>query len=242
MQLMRSSCLFALVACAVLPQSTPAVAALAEWFTETAVSDDGQYILVTINDRSMEVELSDSRLDARERERARFVRTTYPKCGLYRNDGSNTLLWTYDGRWSDDPIIAPDGEHVIFPGSWTWNKYEELAVDFTRRGRTIRSYYNSDFIPAFWLKCLVNGRRQPTCNSVSFDAAKMTYTIRTNQREEFVFDVTTGEIVDIRSPFTTYYAVAVVAFAAVIALAIVWLRQKKLAARGYSGTFGSCRR
>jgi hypothetical protein len=37
----------------------------------------------------------------------------------------------------------------------------------------------------------------------------MTYTIRTNQREEFVFDVKTGSIVATHSPFPTLYLLAV---------------------------------
>jgi len=204
-----------------------AVAGLSEWFTETAVSDDGRYILVTISDRPLDVELADDRLNSAEKEQVKYVRALYPRCGLYLNDGSNTPLWIHDGRWSSNPIIAPDGEHVIFPGPWTWSEYELRAVEFTRRGRTIRSYNDDDFIPAWWLKFLVSGRRGPNCEGYWFNPVKMSFTIRTTQREEFVFDVRTGAIIETQSPFPIYFSIVGIAVVTLVVAAIYTAHRKR---------------
>lgn len=233
------------VCLALFAVQTTAFAGLSEWFTETAVSGDGKYILVTISNRPLDVELNDDRLDEAEKDRVEYVRSLYPKCGLYRNDGSNTPLWTYDGRWSGDPIVAPDGEHVIFPGAWTSNKYEFQAVEFTRRGKTIRSYDDSDIIPAWLLKFLASGKRGPRCDGYWFDPATMTFTIRTNQSEEFTFDVRTGEIVSTRSPFPLYISVIGVFMVTMIATPIFLVRRSrrgKATNTDHSGALGSCRR
>jgi hypothetical protein len=233
------------VCLALLAVENTAFAGLSEWFTETAVSGDGKYILVTISNRPLDVELADDRLDEAEKERVEYVRSLYPKCGLYRNDGSNTPLWTYDGRWSVDPIVAPDGEHVVFPGGWTSNEYAFQAVEFTRRGKTIRSYDDSDIIPAWLLKFLASGKRGSRCDGYWFDPGAMTFTIRTNQSEEFTFDVRTGEIVATRSPFLLYFSLIGVFMVAMIATPIFLVRRirhRKAKLTAHSGALGSCRR
>lgn len=234
--------LFAIV---VAGNPSSSVAGLRESFTETAVSDDGRYLLVSISTRPLEVELADDRLDEVEKARVEDVRSHYPESGLYLNDGSNTPLWTYNGRWSGDPIVVPDGEHVIFPGAWTSNEYEFQAVEFTRRGMTIRSYDNSDIIPAWLLKFLASGRRGPKCDGYWFDPATMTFTIRTNQSEEFTFDVRTGEIVATRSPFPLYISLVGISVVVLIAMPILLIRRSRhrmVTNNDYSGALGSCRR
>ncbi len=154
------------------------------------------------------------------------IRAKYSQSGLYRNDGSAEPLWTYDGRWgSGTPIIAPDGEHVIFEGDWTDDEYGFRAVEFTFKGKTIRAYSDLEIIPHWLLKATLNGLSPPSCWQTSFNPEQMTYTIRTNQGEDIVFDVKSGEIIEIRSPFPIVYGVAFLATATLITIGIVrWRR------------------
>jgi hypothetical protein len=223
----RKQILISVLAIHLASLPTLSFAGLSEWFTESAESEDGKYILVTISDRPLDVELADDRLNAAEREHTEYLRTTYPTCGLYRNDGSTTPLWTYDGRWSSDLVIAPDGECAIFPGDWTRYEYGTQAVTFMRRGQQLRSYTDQELIPGWIMKAVLNGFTPPNCVGTDFNSQKMIYIIRTNQHEEFTFDVTTGELIEFHSPFPAYFAVAGVTMCGLVALAIYWMRPKK---------------
>jgi hypothetical protein len=66
--------------------------------------------------------------------------------------------------------------------------------------------YLDDFIPHGVLKFLLNGMHWPTCVGTGFDPNAMTYSVKTNQHEEFVFDVKTGNIIATHSPFPTLFS------------------------------------
>ena len=93
-----------------------ALAALSEWYTDAAESTDGRYLFVSLSNRPLDVELKDEGLTGEERDQIEFFRLHYPVSGMYLNDGSNTPIWKFDEPWRGEPIIAPDGEHVIFQG------------------------------------------------------------------------------------------------------------------------------
>jgi hypothetical protein len=203
--------------CVVFCHHTLAHAGLSHPGTWQAFSDDDKFVFVMISPLPMDEDIRYPE-DAEEIE---WIRRTYAKSGLYLNNDSNKLLWEYDGGWLvQSIIIALDGEHLILPGDWTWHKYRSNAVTFMRRGQTLRHYYDSDIIPHWILKTVLNGFAPPSCAATSFDPDQMTYTIRTNQGEEIVFDVTTGDISDRRSPFTTIYTLSVGTVLALVAVPV----------------------
>jgi hypothetical protein len=198
------------------------IAALPRPLTWQALSDDGQFILVMISPYSIKEEGD----DPEEETRSRAIRSAYSQCGLYLNDGSGRLLWTCEYRSPCPVIIAPDGDHVIFPGDWTHDEYGIEPVTFMRCGQIIREYQATDLIPQYLLKCAFNGFSPVTCAGVRFDPDEMTFAIATNQGEEFVLDVTTGDITATRSPFPTLYPTAL-ATTAVLISALVFKRRRQ---------------
>jgi len=228
---LTSRLLLSAFAFALLFSETPssALAGIPESYTDAAESTDGRYLFVSLSTRPLEVELKDEGLTGEERDQIEFFRLHYPASGMYLNDGSNAPVWKFAEPWRGEPIIAPDGEHVIFQGGWTSpsNENELQAVEFTRRGKPIRTYVASDFISSWWLKRLLNGWRSPTCKSTNFDPAAKTYTIVTNQAEEYVFNVKNGSLLEVRSPFPLYYSIVGVVIAGLIVAPAYWIRRKK---------------
>jgi hypothetical protein len=217
---------FALVT---LFSGTPAsaLAGPAVWFTDAVESTDGRYLFVSLSNRPLDVELQDEGLTGEERDQIEFFRLHYPVSGMYLNDASNAPIWEFDEPWRGEPIVAPDGEHVIFQGGWTSNENEVQAVEFTHRGQPIRSYASGDFISSGWLKRLFSGWKSPACKSTYFDPAAMTYTIVTNQGEEYVFNVKNGGILEVHSPFLLYYSIAGLVLTGLVAAPVYWVRRKK---------------
>jgi hypothetical protein len=208
-----------------------AAAGLSEWYTDAAESTDGRYLFVSISDRPLEEELKDEGLTGEERDQIEHFRLYYPVSGMYLNDNSTTPVWEFDEQWRGLPVVAPDGEHVIFQGPWTSNDQEVQAVEFTRRGKPIRSYIVSDFISSYWLKRLLNGWRSPACKSTNFDPAELTYTIATNQGEKYVFNVKNGRLLEVHSPFPLYYTIFGIVAAGLIFAPAYWIRRRKASAR-----------
>jgi len=217
------------IALALLVSGTPssALAELSPWYTDAAESTDGRYLFVSLSNRPLDEELKDEGLTGEVRDQIEFFRGHYPVSGMYRNDETNSPLWEFDRPWPGEPIIAPDGAHVIFEGSRASNEPEPQVVEFTHRGETMRSYRERDMISARWLKHLLNGGRPPTHTSTTFDPAAMTYTIATSQGEEYVFNVKNGGIVAVHSPFPAYYAIFGVALVALIVGLRYWLRRRR---------------
>lgn len=206
-----------------------AIAGLKHPGTWSAESSDGKYVFVMLSPLPIE---EDIRYPEDEVE-IRAIRSTYSKSGLYLHGHAEKPLWSYDGPWlSSTPIIAPDGEHLIFPGGWTGDEYAHDAVMFMRHGKPIRSYYDVEIIPQWRLKAMLNGWEPPTCDETFFDPKRMTYTIRTNQREEIVFDIKGGNIIDVQSPFPILYAIALAVLSAMLGLLVaLWRRRRREARR-----------
>jgi hypothetical protein len=204
-----------------------ASAALPHPGTWSSQSADGKFTFVMLSPLPIEEDFRRPEFEAE----VRAIRSKYSKSGLYVN-GSATPLWTYDGPWLEEPaIVAPDGEHVIFPGSWTADEYYSDAVLFMRRGQVLHSYRDDEIIPQWVLKAVLNRVINPTgpsCVGTSFDAEQMTYSIYTNQREEIVFDVKTGEIIQTRSPFPVFFGLAITVLTIPFAIVVArWRRSKQ---------------
>ena len=59
----------------------------------------------------------------------------------------------------------------------------------------------------------------------------MTYTIATNQGEEYVFNVKNGDLLAFHSPFPVYYSIFGVTLVALIVALRYWLRQRRASPR-----------
>lgn len=207
--------------------SRSAFAADPEWYTDAAESTDGRFLFVSLSNRPLDLELKDEGLTGEDRDQIEHFRLYYPVSGMYLNDNSTTPLWKFNEPWRGQPVVAPDGEHVIFQGPWTSNEDDSHAVEFTRRGKSIRSYADGDFISTYWLKRLLNGGNAPSCKSTSFDPKAMAYTVATNQGEEYVFNVKNGNLLVIRSPFPMYYTIFGVVVAGLVFGPAYWMRRKQ---------------
>jgi hypothetical protein len=155
----------------------------------------------------------------------RSIRATYSTCGLYRNDGSTTPIWTIPYLdWTHDVYIASDGRHmVIADEDWEffYSGHEPGHVaTFFVDGQLLRSYCVDDLIVNFRLKEWINGRRSTQCDRSAFDADALTYSVRTNQCEEFVFDLTTGNVVRHKSPWPVAMRCVVLGIAIAFACAL----------------------
>lgn len=195
--------------------------------TWAETSDDDNFIFVMLSPLPIDEDIHD--LDEEDaKDEKRWIRSTYAKSGLYRNDGSSEPLWTWDRDWIDSGVvIAPNGEHLIFPGRWIYDEYETQAVEFTRHGQTIRKYTDVDLISNYILKRILNGLASIECTGTAFNPEQMTYSIWTSQGEEFVMDVTTGEVIAVRSPFPMLFTLTAIAMLVFIALVIGWWRSRR---------------
>ena len=120
------------------------------------------------------------------------IRSTYSQSGLYRKNGSPEPLWTID--WYANQVdVSSDGKHMIRWGDY-FMFYEQMALEFYENGQLIKSYAVNDLVASpeslpesvtyfYWKK-----------DSSLNDEQKRLH-VRTLNREEYTFDITTGEIV-----------------------------------------------
>ena len=193
-------------------------------------SRDGRYVLVMVSPLPVGADAA-SWFDKEQVGEIRRIRAVYSQCGLYRNDGTTTPLWNIEYFSRPQQVyIAPDGKHLIVGA-------EDLFVgSFFADGKSLAGYgYSLRDIVAFSVVKSVLSLRQPSCVSSSFDADNLTYTVRTNQGEEFTFDVTTGRMVKVRSPWPLFFAVICVGVIAALGLLVVLRsRKRQNAERGHS--------
>jgi len=129
------------------------------------------------------------------------IRAKYKKSGLYEADETENALWTVDW-YAFEVDISPDAKHLVRWGPWpSIDGYDELALEFYENGGLLRSYRVSDLVAA----------PQKLPRTVShlawraeseFDAEKGELYLRTENDEDYLFDVTTGDIIEKRQPTT----------------------------------------
>ena len=125
----------------------------------------------------------------------------YSKSGLYENDGSVIPLWTIDWYQSEGMVfITDDGYHIASLGPWATllpnDKMDlnQLAISFYNRGRLVKEYYISDLIKNIsYLRRSVSHFEWR--DNVEFDSNAATFTVLTKDKNEYVFDAKTGNII-----------------------------------------------
>jgi hypothetical protein len=221
MRMIRSTDLFAvLVFFVAVTVGQSAMAYLphpASWKQE---SEDRRYVLVMVSPLPVEGDAGHPSFDGNE---IRKIRAKYTQSGLYRNDGSTSPLWTIE-YFSRAPkvYIAPDEKHIIIAAY-----SDTFAGGFYANGNRLARYGVDDLVSLVLLKSVLTGRRT-ACTDSDFDAQTMTYTVTTNQGEQFLFDVNTGRMVGTRSRWPACFGLAFVGIvAAVTTFVVLALRRKR---------------
>lgn len=176
-------------------------------YSYTVPTPDGKYVFVAIVSLESEKYLlsEDSPMATEVRE----IHSKYTQSGLYLNGASTSPIWTVDWyAYSVEPLS--DGVHLVRHGPWATSSDSE-AVAFFANGELIRSYTVGDLVAIPSL--------MPHSVSHFFwrleerlDDSATTYTISTLHREQYTFDVTTGEIIDSFSPVRMSLVVALCLF------------------------------
>jgi hypothetical protein len=121
------------------------------------------------------------------------LRARYRKSGLYRADGSGEPLWTVDWyAWSVD--ISADGRYLVQHGPWP-RTGDDLAVGFHAGGVETSSYRIRDLVrdPARLPRTVSHFT---WCRTWEFDVQSLRLSIVTLNAECYVFDVTTGQVLE----------------------------------------------
>ena len=165
--------------------------------TYTKTTPDEKYLFVMIAPHTMEEEAS-FWIEAKAAE-IRAIRETYPESGLYRNDGSSTPLWTVDW-YAGDVILLSDGVHMVRESVWVRSP-DEPIVSFFANGELLKSYTVSDVVP--FPETLEPGQWGHLSwwdSPPEYLADARQYEIQAKQDGYYLFDVTTGEIIEERHP------------------------------------------
>jgi hypothetical protein len=150
---------------------------------------NGRYIFVMLaSDSAVVHEIQDDE-----------IRAKYDKSGLYEFDETEEAIWTVDW-YAFEVDISPDGKHLVRWGPWpSIDGYDELALEFYENGVLLRSYRVSDLVAA--------PQKLPrTVSHLSwkaeseFNAEERELYLRTENDEEYRFDVTTGDVIEERGP------------------------------------------
>lgn len=72
------------------------------------------------------------------------IRRVYKQSGLYKNDGSNTPIWTVDW-YAFEVFPSSDGEYLVRMGPWASSTHQ-LALSFHKNGKEIKKYRIKDLI------------------------------------------------------------------------------------------------
>lgn len=119
------------------------------------------------------------------------LRKTYKDSGLYRNDGSSKPLWAV--YWYSFSVYpSSDGRHIVRMGPWA-TSVDDLALAFYENGKELKQYLIRDLIKDemklqrtvshfFWRK------------EARFNDKDGTILIETTDGQQYLFSVTTGEI------------------------------------------------
>jgi hypothetical protein len=152
------------------------------------------------------------------------LRDKYRESGLYRNDGSNQLLWPIPFTNGALPAhVASDGTCVVFGADQC--SLGSHAVTVYADGRRVVTFLKQNLIPCYYSKqvlAMLCGWRgvDPVRGELHYE--KRTYTISTEQGEVFILDVTNGQLSRHTSRWPRYVVSFVLLVPTVVVL--VWYR------------------
>jgi hypothetical protein len=198
-----------------------ASAGLAVPETRTISSANGQYLLVLLTPkeergyrREYDAVIDGPRTEDEIREqhesivRQNEIEGLYAQSGLYRNDGSTSLLWPIEYFPTPKAIyVSNDGDHLIVAFlNWDHEDVSDRgnALEFYTHGRQLAVYREHQLLVGYLARMLLNrfaGAAWPTCTSANFDNNSKTFEIATNWGDEFRFDIATGSLVGSRLPW-----------------------------------------
>lgn len=167
------------------------------------VSQDERYVLVMVSSYSADEEIGCLARWPKYQAEVREIRAKYKTSGLYRNDGSTEPLWTIPYHLPVYEIyVSPNGQQVLIVIEDWEHTISNIpgggSLFFYDKDGKIASYQDYELTWCWVLKGLANalmGRSFAQCEKASFDPEALTYTVKTSQSEEMVFDITTGKIV-----------------------------------------------
>jgi hypothetical protein len=176
--------------------------------TWTLASPDGKHLLVIISELPIDEDAGDGGRGKSDPEYIRSIRAKYPQSGLYLNDGSTEPLWIMREGWGrgSEFHIAPDGQHFVVAGGEDCF-YTDFFAMFYRNGQKVKFCRTSELVP-FWRQGIANLCRRPIEVRTSyFDGNALTYEVTTTEGEQFVFDITTGQLIRHTSHLQHFLAV-----------------------------------
>jgi hypothetical protein len=122
------------------------------------------------------------------------IRAKYNRSGLYHNDDTVVPIWTVN--WYAFRVdITFDGKHLVRWGPWAFfDNYDELALEFYENGQLLKTYLVSDIVsdPE---KLPHSVSHYTWAAEAEFDENQKKLFLKTENGEEYLFDVTTGGII-----------------------------------------------
>lgn len=162
--------------------------------TYEVVSPDQKFVFVMIPPYALDEELKT--WNEEYGEKVRQIRSVRSVSGMYLNDGSSEPLWTVSWYAFGTEIFS-DGVHVVRHGPWA-SRFSDEAISFFEKDKLLKTYRVSDLV--------MDRRRVERTVSHFFwseesrlEDGALRYTLWTADRRCYVFDVTTGEIVSVKS-------------------------------------------
>ncbi len=148
----------------------------------------------------------------------------YASTGLYKNDNTTEPLWTLDG-YSHKVFISSDGNYAAKLGPWPKLRpggsrdLNQLVVAFYDKGKLTNEYYIKDLV-------VDAGKLQKSVShfmfnkKLNFDEAKNIIKLETEDGSSYVFDMSTGEIIEAHRGanifMTIIYCVVLVAIIGIV--------------------------
>jgi hypothetical protein len=223
-----------------------AVAGLWASDSRTISSANGKYLLVLLlsqeersERREYDPAIDESWTEDMIRERHESILTQkkiealYPKSGLYRNDGSTTLLWPIGFLESPKNVyVTNDGVHLIVTFlNWDIEDVSNRgnALEFYAHGRQLAVYNEDQLLVGYIARMLLSlfaGVARPTCTSATLDDNAGTFDIMTNWGDGFRFNIATGDLIASRLPWAFWTVLIFVLL--MIGLSVCWIWRRIL--------------
>lgn len=205
------------------------------------------YTCPSADKRSLFVMLPPVEIDLEKQEPAYRAQTdrlrkTYGRSGLYR-PGETTPVWTYDGPYTFDAVVANDGRSLIVIHGQSWftasfpmaarlpaaeekTQLDSLAVSFYRDGTRLKSYTVRELVgdPAL-VKNSISHLQWRAGEGLVED--KGIFRLHTQDRQLCLFDIATGELIEKKTvDYARQKAMFGILFAVItvgVLIAIRWL-------------------